>query len=372
MSEPAQFTAQQAQDPSTPGEILASIAAERPDLRPYVAANPAAYPGLLDWLGRLGDPAVDAALRARTAPEATAIFPQAPQAPTASAPSADQAHTSPSAESPTAYTPPAGEAPTAYTSPAGEAPTAYTPPAGGYNESPGAYQAPGSQAPYGSPAPGYGAAPGGAPYGGAPYGGPPGGAPYGAPYGGQPPKKSRAWIWIILALVVVGLIGGGIFFVVSRLSDSLGSITSNEDANTYGDDASLDALWDSCESGDMEACDDLYRDSPVGSEYERFGDTCGNRTDGGVWCVDLGTGSGDSSGDGSTDQDSGGDTSGGTTGQAFTYGDDATLDALWDSCQAGDMGACDDLYRDSPVASEYEEFGDTCGGRTDGGTWCNE
>jgi hypothetical protein len=45
----------------------------------------------------------------------------------------------------------------------------------------------------------------------------------------------------------------------------------------YGDDRALDRLWDGCEAGDGEACDRLFAQSPVGSEYEQFGLTCGNR-----------------------------------------------------------------------------------------------
>lgn len=59
------YTAQIAADPSTPLEVLADIAATEPSLRPYVAANPSTYPDLLTWLGKLGDPAVDEALRGR-------------------------------------------------------------------------------------------------------------------------------------------------------------------------------------------------------------------------------------------------------------------------------------------------------------------
>ena len=62
---PARFTAAQAVDPGTDAAVLAQIAQDAPTLRPYVAANPATYPALLEWLGRLGDPEVDAALRAR-------------------------------------------------------------------------------------------------------------------------------------------------------------------------------------------------------------------------------------------------------------------------------------------------------------------
>lgn len=72
------FTAQQAASTLTPAVMLAQIAAERPDLRPYLAMNPAAYPELLNWLGQLGDPAVDAALAHRAAqahPDAVSTTP---------------------------------------------------------------------------------------------------------------------------------------------------------------------------------------------------------------------------------------------------------------------------------------------------------
>jgi len=111
----------------------------------------------------------------------------------------------------------------------------------------------------------------------------------------------------------------------------------------------LDDLYAACEGGDMQACDDLYLESPEGSDYEEFGRTCGNRTDGSRWCVDEAG-----------------------TGTVGTYGDDPYLDGLWDDCAAGDMTACDALYQESPVGSEYETFGDTCGYLTSGGTWCVE
>lgn len=57
---------QQAADPRTPGETLARIAYERPELRATIAANPAAYPELLTWLAAFGDPQVNAAIAART------------------------------------------------------------------------------------------------------------------------------------------------------------------------------------------------------------------------------------------------------------------------------------------------------------------
>ena len=42
--------------------------------------------------------------------------------------------------------------------------------------------------------------------------------------------------------------------------------------------------------------------------------------------------------------------------------DDATLQAWYDACAAGDMTACDDLFFQSPYDSDLEQFGSTCGG----------
>ncbi len=51
------------------------------------------------------------------------------------------------------------------------------------------------------------------------------------------------------------------------------------DGEEYGDDPELDALYDDCEDGDMAACDTLFFDSPIDSEYEAFAETCGGRTE---------------------------------------------------------------------------------------------
>lgn len=57
---------------------------------------------------------------------------------------------------------------------------------------------------------------------------------------------------------------------------------------------------------------------------------------------------------------------------AESYGDHPELDRLWDACDDGDMGACDELWWLSPAGSEYESFADTCGNRSKGGYWCDE
>ena len=60
-----------ASSPVTPAAELARIAASRPDLHPALAANPATYPDLVDWLRTSPDPAVQDALarRATAQPE---------------------------------------------------------------------------------------------------------------------------------------------------------------------------------------------------------------------------------------------------------------------------------------------------------------
>lgn len=56
---------------------------------------------------------------------------------------------------------------------------------------------------------------------------------------------------------------------------------------SYGSDPDLDALYDDCASGDYQACDDLFFQSPSDSEYEQFGDTCGDRNEPSGTCVAL-------------------------------------------------------------------------------------
>ena len=132
-----------------------------------------------------------------------------------------------------------------------------------------------------------------------------------------------------------------IFSCGEELIDA-GIFDGGDRGDTYGDNASLDILWDQCAAGDLNACDDLYWGSPVGSDYEAFGSTCGQTTT-------LTRGNCAS-----------GDTGGGVAGGS--YGDDPTLDALYDSCAVGDLEACDALWFQSPIGSDYEAFGSICGG----------
>lgn len=44
------------------------------------------------------------------------------------------------------------------------------------------------------------------------------------------------------------------------------------------------------------------------------------------------------------------------SGPPMEYGDDRTLDRLWDRCSDGDYDSCDQLFWDSPADSDYESF----------------
>ena len=78
-----------------------------------------------------------------------------------------------------------------------------------------------------------------------------------------------------------------------EISDTTGDSSDTTDTTgtpsegSYGSDPELDELYDSCEDGDYAACDQLYLDSPSGSEYEAFGDSCGDRNEPSGFCVDL-------------------------------------------------------------------------------------
>ena len=102
----------------------------------------------------------------------------------------------------------------------------------------------------------------------------------------------------------------------------------------YGDDPYLDRLYDQCANGDNWACQTLWEESPIASEYESFAQTCGGRD------CDITT-----------------------LGIPMDYGDDDYLDDLYDSCADGDDRACQTLWEESPIDSEYESFALTCGGR---------
>jgi hypothetical protein len=100
-------------------------------------------------------------------------------------------------------------------------------------------------------------------------------------------------IGLIIAIVaVIALIGGGIFFLTSGDDDDTsaeGGATTEQGGDGSGDleagpptqpptgSPEFDDLAQSCYEGDMRSCDQLFNETPVGSDYEAYGDTCGGR-----------------------------------------------------------------------------------------------
>jgi hypothetical protein len=76
-------------------------------------------------------------------------------------------------------------------------------------------------------------------------------------------------------------------------ADTTDTTAANGDApdpqapGDLGDDAQLDSLADDCFDGDFSACDQLFFDSPVDSDYEAYGDSCGGRNEPAGLCVNI-------------------------------------------------------------------------------------
>lgn len=121
-----------------------------------------------------------------------------------------------------------------------------------------------------------------------------------------------------------------------------------------GTDAELDALAQDCFDGDLVACDHLFLDSPVDSDYEEYGDTCAGRQEAGmeVYCGLVSGEDIPAIPDEPVEPTPPGD-----------LGNDPALDALANDCYAGAMDACDQLYDESDAGSDYQIYGDTCAGR---------
>ena len=81
-------------------------------------------------------------------------------------------------------------------------------------------------------------------------------------------RKSRAGWWLAGIGVVLLLTFGGCMALVFAQG------TADPDPGP-----NLAELTESCDGGDMAACDDLFLESPSGSLDELFGSTCGARTD---------------------------------------------------------------------------------------------
>lgn len=95
-------------------------------------------------------------------------------------------------------------------------------------------------------------------------------------------------------LAIAGIIIGAIQIVAWIFLLTVGFAMINEAANTSYEETTgpaitydLDELYQQCADGNMESCDTLYIEAPIGSDYEKFADTCGNRVAGGSYCFTL-------------------------------------------------------------------------------------
>ena len=74
---------------------------------------------------------------------------------------------------------------------------------------------------------------------------------------------------------------------VTDTTAASGDVPEAQEPGDLGDDAELDALAQECFEGDFGACDQLFFDSPIDSDYEAYGDSCGGRNEPGGLCVTL-------------------------------------------------------------------------------------
>ena len=85
--------------------------------------------------------------------------------------------------------------------------------------------------------------------------------------------------WLILVALGAGVIAFGAWLYKENPNDQIppapAPVTSVYEPFDYGDDPYLDGLYESCEQGSMSACDTLYSEAPLDSNYEAFGKYCG-------------------------------------------------------------------------------------------------
>jgi hypothetical protein len=106
-------------------------------------------------------------------------------------------------------------------------------------------------------------------------------------------RKTLVAVVTAVAVVVVAL---AVALVVGLRSDDGGGSGSGipdatSDPDGLGDDPELDDYAEECHDGDMQSCDDLFNESPLGSAYELYGGSCAGRqsnTDARqVYCMDA-------------------------------------------------------------------------------------
>ena len=114
------------------------------------------------------------------------------------------------------------------------------------------------------------------------------------PAAGRDDVAGRGVGWAVAAAVLAVATVGAAALVVGGVSEDgdesrddglfgsgtgvdAGPIPVDESDSEY--DPDFHELAEDCQDGDLDACDSLYLQTPVGSDYEQYGQTCGGRTD---------------------------------------------------------------------------------------------
>ncbi|MGY1708665.1 hypothetical protein ACI8AC_04060 [Geodermatophilus sp. SYSU D00758] len=142
-------------------------------------------------------------------------------------------------------------------------------------------------------------------------------------------------------------------------SADAGAAPAGQPPGDLGDDPAFDALAEACFGADWTACDELYRGTPVGSEYEAYAETCGGRNEPDGGSCEQRYGDGGTGGAGPADL---------PAAQPAPTGADADLQEVADGCQQGVVAFCDLLQLlalADPSLEPYAEYGRTCGGRNE-------
>jgi S1-C subfamily serine protease len=130
---------------------------------------------------------------------------------------------------------------------------------------------------------------------------------------------------------------------------------------SYGDDDTLDGLYDSCAAGDLGACDDLWWSSAYGSDYEAFATTCGGTSDPSFGTCESSAEWAQQEAQWEAEQEAE-EQRQIEEEQRQAQEAAALLAGLVSGCQAGDMQACDDLEWEADYSSSEYEVAVTCGG----------
>lgn len=121
-----------------------------------------------------------------------------------------------------------------------------------------------------------------------------------------------------------------------------------------GNDDERNALTEECFAARLQSCDLLFARSNRGSTYREYAQSCGGRLEEPVARVDP-----------ECDLRFNDPVKATRVSPPDRLGESPSLDALAGACAAGSMASCDELFETSPVSSDYEAYGATCGGRFD-------